>query len=339
MIKIIAECAQGYLSDSADESINLAKWLVRSAKSSGSDAVKFQLILADELCTPDYKYYGLSKKLELGLDGWSEICQLAKNIDIEIIFDIFGIQSFHMAEILGVKEIKLHPTDFRNTKLLEAVSKSKKISKIIAGCGGSLFDEIKSTLSILGNKKEITLLHGFQGYPTPLEQNCLDRIKVLKKISEVSKSNLIIGFADHAEPLSVDATHLATMAIGLGASVIEKHLTLAKCLNLEDNESALSPDELARFVDIIRRVTKSKGNSHQKTSSFDLPQSEVKYREFCTRHVVTTRELKIGDLITENDICLKRSSNKNPITEISQVIGKKLVNKKLCNQALSIKDF
>ena len=68
MIKVIAECAQGYFAESTDKSVDLAKWLVRSAKECGSDAVKFQLIFADELATPDYKYHGLFKKLELGFN-------------------------------------------------------------------------------------------------------------------------------------------------------------------------------------------------------------------------------------------------------------------------------
>tara|TARA_A100001388_G_scaffold277560_1_gene269498 strand:- start:8795 stop:9823 length:1029 start_codon:yes stop_codon:yes gene_type:complete len=339
MVRIIAECAQGYLADNIDESINLAKWLVKSAKYSGADAVKFQLILADELCTPDYKYYALSKKLELGFEGWQSICDLSKNIEIELIFDIFGLQSFQMAEMLEVKEVKLHPTDFRNKILLNAVANSSQITSVIAGCGGSLYEEIKNTLMTLGNNKLITLLHGFQGYPTPLDQNCLDRIKILNKLCEEYGSNIQIGFADHASPISSESTHLAAMAVGLGVKVLEKHITLAKCLKLEDYESALSPDEFQNFVNIIKNINSSRGNAKQSSSLFDLPPSENKYREFCIRHVVTRKDLKIGQVIRESDICLKRSSSKEPITEIKDVIGKKLIKNKSANQFLVQSDF
>ena len=54
---IIAECAQGYAASSLDESLNLAFWLAKSAKAAGANAVKFQLVIAQELATQDYKYF------------------------------------------------------------------------------------------------------------------------------------------------------------------------------------------------------------------------------------------------------------------------------------------
>ena len=323
MVRVIAECAQGYLMPDITDSIQLAKWLVKSSKASGADATKFQLVLADELCTPDYKYYELSKNLELGFNGWKEICQLSKKIGLEMIFDVFGIESLKMAENLGVSEVKLHPTDFRNNLLLEKVSKSKQIKKVIAGCGGSEFSEIKRTLKILGSHKQITLLHGFQGYPTPLEENCLDRIKILLSLAEKMGNHIQIGFADHADPGSYDSTHLASMAVGLGATTLEKHLTLSRCLKLEDHESALSPDELKVFVDIIKRISKSKGKLSQNSPNYNLPPAEIKYREFCIRHVVSKREIKENQIISNEDVCLKRSSSIDPITNLNDVIGKK----------------
>ena len=255
MVRIIAECAQGYLREDKDESIELAKWLVRGAKSSGADCVKFQLVFADELCTPDYKYYELSKKLEIGFDGWLEVYNEAKKQDITLVFDIFGIKSLEVVEKLRVQEIKLHPTDFRNQELLIAVRNSKIINKVIAGCGGSYYQEIKDTLVALGFNKKITLLHGFQGYPTPLEENCLERLKVLNALASEHGENVEIGFADHANPLSKESTHLAAMALGFGAKTLEKHLTLSKSMKLEDHEAALSPDDLEQFVQIIKNIS------------------------------------------------------------------------------------
>ena len=97
---------------SKKESIELAKWLVKGAKFSNSDAVKFQLVIADELATKEYQYYDLFKKLEIGYEGFEEICDLANNLGIEIIFDIFGPLSLEMAENLNIKTINMMPLFF-----------------------------------------------------------------------------------------------------------------------------------------------------------------------------------------------------------------------------------
>ena len=73
MVFIIAECAQGYLMPTKAESIELGIWLVRAAKSSGADAVKFQIIIADELSTEKYEYFDLFKQLEIGFEGFKKI--------------------------------------------------------------------------------------------------------------------------------------------------------------------------------------------------------------------------------------------------------------------------
>ena len=324
MLFIIAECAQGYLMPCKNESVELAKMLVRSAKSAGVDAVKFQLIVADELSTDDYKYFELFKKLEIGYEGFKKVCDLANEINIEVIFDVFGPKSLSIAESLNIKTIKIHPTDFTNFQLLEMVEKSKKIEHIIAGCGGAFLKEINPTLKKLGNKKRITLLHGFQGYPTPLEDNCLDRISHLTKIASNSSGEVLVGFADHCDPDNDDATQIASLAIGFGARVLEKHLTLARCLKLEDSESALSPDEMKEFIKIIRGVSNSFIDRESTSDDFHLPNSELKYRESFARHVVSTKYLSKGHLVTTADICMKRSSSASPILSKEQVLGKTL---------------
>ena len=324
MIYIIAECAQGYLTKNKEESIGLAIWLVRSAKLAGADAIKFQLVLADELSTKEYKYYNLFRKLDLGLDGWQKVCLEAKKNKIDLIFDVFGEESLSMVEKLGVKKIKLHPTDFRNYNLLNRLKNTNFIDHIFAGSGGSLLKEIKETLNILGTTKKITLLHGFQGYPTPLEDNCLDRLRIFESFAKDFGNNLTIGFADHVENQDnnyYQSVHLSAMAIGLGARTIEKHLTLSRCLELEDSESALSPDEMKTFINTIRVLSDSFSDRKISNSDYKLPTSEYNYRQSLSRHIVSKRNLSIGQIISEDDICLKRSNSKNPIYNKVDVIG------------------
>ena len=323
-IYVIAECAQGYAAASYDESIALALLLTRCAKSAGADAVKFQLVIASELATPDYKYYDLFKTLELGFNGWTQVASLAKHLDIDLIFDIFGSSSLQMAESLGSYAVKIHPTDFSNIRLINDVA-SSSILNIIAGCGGASYSEIITTVNSLVNSKSLTLLHGFQGYPTSCADNCLSRLRFLDSFINKSQNPIMLGFADHADPLSPDSTHLAATALGYGVSVFEKHLTIAKCLRLEDHESALSPDEFLNFVNTLRSCSESKSSELVMDTTFEIPHAEKSYRRAVERHVVAANDLCVGQIIAESDVCLKRTATTKPITELQFVIGKTLM--------------
>lgn len=338
-VKIIAECAQGYACPAQVDSMHLAMWLVKAAKCSGADSVKFQLVIADELACPSYKHYNLFKSLELGESVWSRVASVAKSLEIELIFDIFGKESLQIADRLGVKTIKIHPTDFCNVELLRDVSSSESICNVIAGCGGATQEELNSSLNLLKTMKSVTLLLGFQGYPTSRSDNCLIRLKRFAEIAKSFGDHMNIGFADHADPDDSDSTHLAVMALGFGATVIEKHFTLARCLKLEDHESALSPDEFKNFVDVIRACVEAVSDTSISSSSFDLPETEQVYRSIVSRHVVASRDIHVGERLSESDLCLKRSESVSPITELQSVIGKFAIKPISANSPISLEEL
>jgi N,N'-diacetyllegionaminate synthase len=227
-----------------------------------------------------------------------------------------------LAEQLGATAVKIHPTDFTNLELVRRVGAST-IKNVIAGCGGATHSEIEITINELVNTESLTLLHGFQGYPTQLADNCLSRLGFLKSLIDQSSTPIKLGFADHADPESPYSTHLVAASLGYGVSVIEKHLTVAKCLQLEDYESALSPDEFLAFVDIIKHCYEAKSQSLILESSFDLPDSEKAYRQAVSRHVVAKFDLGIHHLVDASDICLKRTASTEFIADPRLVVGKR----------------
>lgn len=319
-MKIIAECAQGYYQKNKTDALFLAKLFVLAAKSACADAVKFQLVIADELCTPDYKHYKLSDCLDIGLSGWAEVVDYAKELDIEIMLDVFGSRSLQICCDLGVKTIKIHPTDFTNLDFLEEVANSSIIETVIAGSGGAKLSEIITATEILCPKKNIVLIHGFQGYPTALRDNSLQRLITLKDIAKNHDGMIQLGFADHADPTSSDATHLAAASISYGVSVFEKHLTLARCMQLEDYEAALDPDSFREYVEIVKRASRSHDQEWSK-GDFKFSESESNYRGFVQRHVITAKALPNGTVISSSDLVLKRSSEQNPVLSKERVIG------------------
>jgi sialic acid synthase SpsE len=311
--KIIAELAQGFEGD-----LIKAKLLVNAAASSGADIAKLQLVYADELATPDYLHYELFKGLEMPDTSWKELFDYSKELNIELNFDIFGTKSLNLCQDIGVKGIKIHGTDITNIGLLNEVSTSN-IKNIYLGAGGSNLKEIELAISILKNKNVILLL-GFQSYPTPNSDNQISRVSYLKKM--LSDDNIEVGFADHANPNTSIA--FAATAIGAGASVIEKHLTLGKIMKMEDHESALNPDEFYNFTNIINECYKAFGTT-MKSNDFNMSDSEKKYRKMIRRHVVSSKNLKKGTILSPEDLILKRSSSNIFIHDLNLLYNKELL--------------
>jgi N,N'-diacetyllegionaminate synthase len=330
-VEIIAELAQGFEGDPKQ-----ALLLMKAAASAGATAVKYQLVFADELATPDYKYYELFKSLEMPDAVWRELSDYANELKIDFQLDIFGARSLNLAEHLNVSAIKLHGTDISNVGLLEEVSKSP-IRKILLGAGGAYFGEIKQAIDIL-EKKEVVILLGFQGYPTANNANQISRIALLKTYFSEKSPNVSIGFADHAAPESTLRYSFATMAIGAGAKVIEKHLTLGRIMKLEDYESALNPDEFFEFSNTLKESALALGASTLR-EDFGMSASENEYRVMIRRHVVSTAKLNIGDKLLPSQVTLKRTSAQVPITELSSVYNKCVISEVEINSPILSKDI
>jgi len=313
-LEIIAELAQGFEGNFAQ-----AKLLIKAAAASGADAAKFQLVYADELATPDYKYYDLFQSLEMKDSDWQELAEYAKELRIQLYLDIFGTKSMKLSEKIGINAIKLHGTDIANKGLLYEVA-SSSINKIILGAGGAHLSEIENALNILDGKQVIILL-GFQGYPTPNETNQIDRIQSLKLFLKSKYNNFTLGFADHADPFSPLRFALAATAIGAGAKIIEKHLTLAKVLKMEDHEAALNPDEFMKFTTYVKECASALGDSWI-CEDFNMSESENSYRSQIRRHAVAAHDIEAGSTIKPSDILLKRTSADEVITDLSLVYEK-----------------
>lgn len=331
-IDVIAEMAQGF-----EGNYTQAKLLIKAAASAGADAAKFQLVYADELATPDYDYYNLFKSLEMKDEEWASLEKFSTENNIKLYLDIFGIKSLSLCEKIGIKAIKLHPTDITNVSLLESVSKSK-IDNIIIGAGGANLDEIEKALTILKNKT-VDLLLGFQSYPTENKDNHICRLKTLENALENKFSNFRMGFADHAQPNDGLKYAIACTAIGAGSKVLEKHLTLGKVMEMEDHESALNPDEFKDFVYIIKECAASFGSVKGISNDFNMSDSEKKYRKVIRRHVVSSKPLEKGHIIKSEDVLLKRTSSRNIIYDLNKVYGKKITLDLDNNSAISEKNI
>lgn len=315
-LNIIAEIAQGF-----EGRPGQARLLMKAAASGGADAAKYQLVYADELATPDYKYYELFKSLEMSDEIWAELASYASELGIELHLDIFGLRSLKLAEKLRVGAIKLHGTDIANIGLLKAVAASK-VKSVLLGAGGAHANEIEQAINIL-SAKEVVVLLGFQGYPTLNETNQIARVRLLVERFTKTYPNVTVGFADHALPDSPLRYALAAGALGAGATVLEKHITLGKVMKLEDHEAALNPDEFFEFCQVARACSEAIGLTSQQ-DDFGMSEAEYAYRKMIRRHVVTGRRLEAGSKISATDVVLKRTSSDDIITDLASIYNKTL---------------
>ena len=330
-IQIIAELAQGF-----EGCPQQARLLMKAAAAAGADVAKYQLVYVDEVATPDYKYYDLLRSLEMADDVWIGLADYARELGIQLNTDIYGTRSLRLAERIGVSAVKLHGTDIANMGLLNEVAGSS-VKKVLLGAGGAYFSELQQAIDILSSK-EIVILLGFQGYPTPIDANQIDRVRLLVERIVKVHSNVTIGFADHAAPSSPLSLALAAVALGAGARVFEKHLTLGEIMKLEDYEAALNPDRFYEFSTALRECADAYGVSTD-DPDFGMSEAENGYRKMIRRHVVTKRALQAGTRIDQGDVLLKRSAAASPLTDLNEAYGATVKRDMAVNEALLPSDL
>jgi N,N'-diacetyllegionaminate synthase len=303
---IIAEMANAH-----EGKIEIAKEITKKAAEAKADAIKFQRFTADELATKGHENYQLYKKLEMTDREWVNLVKFAKGLKLHVFVDVFGLKSARKSTKMGVDGFKIHSSDIGNPVLLDFFSKSNKA--LLISTGGTYPNEIDETVkSIRGVSKEIALMHGFQGYPTKISDMNFNRICLLKK-----KFGLPIGVMDHVDGDLPIAKVIPLIAVGVGARIIEKHITLERSMKGLDYFSSLNPDEFHTMVKFVREAEKSFGKH-----TFDLPNNEISYRHKHKKHLIAKKEIKKGTILKQELFEHRRSTAINSVT-LYEIRGKK----------------
>ena len=213
----------------------------------------------------------------------------------------------------GIDFIKIHPTDMLNPFMLKHVAKEDV--PIILSAGGCTFDEVESALNIVKDNggEVVCIVYGFQNFPTKLEDT---NMLVLKSLKE--RFGLPVGFHDHIDAEDELALYLPLVAVGLGATLIEKHITDDRSKKGFDYHSSLEPHEFKRMVEILRRVEKSMGDG-----KLCLSDAEKNYRERMMKKIVASRTIPKGKVIEMEDITFKRAKGGIYPNEFQKIVGRK----------------
>jgi len=228
---------------------------------------------------------------------------LQRKKKLKVFVDIYGLSSARQISKYAIDGFKIHSSDLTNPQMLEYFSKSKK--SILVSAAGSLTNEIEQALKKLQKiPKEIVLMHGFQGYPTKLEDLNLNRISSLK-----SRFQLPIGISDHIDGESSLAKTIPIIGIGLGARIVEKHITLDRSKQGLDHYSSLNPNEFKEMVYSIRQVEKSLGSS-----DFVLNDNEFQYRLNHKKNPIAKNNIKKGTKLNYKLFEFKRTKAKKSVS-------------------------
>jgi sialic acid synthase SpsE len=160
----------------------------------------------------------------------------------------------------------------------------------------------------------LILTHGFQDFPTAPEDARLGFIPTLDRLFFYP-----VGYQDHTDGRSDFAYTLPLSAIGLGARVIEKHITDDRSREGTDYISALDPGEFAQFVENVNAV--SGVFSGQRPDA--LSEAEEEYRQSMKRRIVAGTDIPVGTTLTEEQITLLRADTGIKANRLDFVLGRK----------------
>lgn len=301
-VLVIAEIGVNHNGD-----ITLAKQLIDAAQVSGADVAKFQIFTAESLVTEtapaaeyqkkniraDVSHYGMLKSLELTEQQFEELVDYCSQVGVEFMASGFSIDDVDVIVRLGARRLKIPSGEITNLPYLRAVARHHLPT--IMSTGMATLNEVSEAIHALTeaglDRRHLTILHCTTDYPTgPSDVN----LRVIPMLHEELK--LPIGYSDHTE-----GTAIAGAAVALGATVIEKHLTLDRELPGPDHKASLEPDRFSEMVAQIRAIEQGLGRSEKYPTL-----AEKKNRLVARKSIVASRAILRGEILGEQNLTMKR---------------------------------
>jgi len=318
--------------------LDLAKQMIDVAVKAGADAVKFQTFAAERLVTrtaqkADYQsrnhkvdesQFDMLKKLELSeadLRGCKTYCDTVGMIFLSTPFDE---QAADLLEKVGVQGFKLSSGDLTNLPLLRHIAAKGK--PMIISTGMANMSEIEDAVTAIqrAGDPELAILHCVSDYPAKASEANLAAMDTISKAF-----GKIAGWSDHTLG---DAISVA--AVARGARLIEKHFTLDVNMEGPDHKASLSPKEFSDLVAKIRRVEVAIGDGVKRPQPSEIPTAAV-----ARRSIVSARDIKTGETISENDLIMKRPGTGLAPKYISWVTGRKAAIDIAADTLISLTDL
>jgi len=290
---------------SFDTGVNLAA----ACMDAGADIIKLQHHLPADEMLPDHPWYDL---MDTDALSYTDLEKLKYNIEIRgkvFLCTPFCTLAADDLEIMDVSAYKTGSGEANNTPFLKHVASKGK--PMIISTGMTTREELIASIDAVRLiNTQIILMNCTSNYPSTPKQTRLHRIDWLR-----STFNAPVGQSDHTPTIST-----ALGAIARGAVAVEKHVTLNKNADGPDHKVSLLPSEFKQMVDMGMEIWE--GLQHQATDMETLVEGEQELRDIANHSVVTLRPIAWGEILTRENIGIKRPGTGKPASRYEQILGK-----------------
>lgn len=301
----------------------LAKKLVDAAKAAGADAVKFQTFKAEEVVTgkgvmaayqkrntgKSESQLAMLRRITLTEKEFGALAAYAKKKGIIFMStSAGGFSSVDVLQEIGVPVFKFGSSDTSNLPLLSYAARYKK--PMLISTGMSDFAEVKEAVTCIrkAGNNNIVVFQCTTDYPAKPEETNLRAMLTMRDALGV-----VVGYSDHTV-----GSEASVIAVTLGASILEKHLTLDNDMPGPDHKASSNPADFAQYVQDVRNVEVILGSA-KKT----IVPSARPYIPLVLKSVVVRGGVRKGEKFTWENLAIKRPAGGLPPKAFFTIVGKR----------------
>ena len=245
--------------------------------------------------------------LELNDEEHFEVYKYAKSLGLDFIETLCAKGCLSLLKLFSPDYLKVASRDLTNLPLLEAMAETKIPIILSTGMAGK--KELDDALEVITRyHNDISILHCVSQYPTQPDNLNLRTISYLKK----NYGQYTIGFSDHTIGISAPV-----VAVGLGAEIIEKHITIDRCMKGTDQAGSLGPDGVNRMIRDIRVAEMWLGEE-----DLYIDNSVAVSKEKLERSIATINEVKTGEILSENNLHMLSPGDGYKWSQLNEVVGR-----------------
>lgn len=247
--------------------------------------------------------------LELSDEEHFEVYKYAKSLGLDFVETLCAKGCLSLLRLFTPDSLKVASRDLTNLPLLEAMAETKIPIILSTGMAGK--KELDNALEVITKyHSNIAILHCVSQYPTEPDNLNLETILYLKE----NYGQYKIGFSDHTIGIVAPV-----VAVGMGAEIIEKHVTIDRRMKGTDQAGSLGPDGVNRMIRDIRVAEHWMGEKN-----LYIEKSVASARMKLERSIASKRALKKGEVISINDLHMLSPGDGYKWSQVSEVVGKKI---------------
>lgn len=301
--------------------VELAKQMIRSAKTAGADCVKFQTFQADRLATtaapkaayqllhtdPGQSQLQMLKTLELSRDDFSQIILTCRQEQVLFLSTPYDFDDVDLLESLDVPAYKIASGQAAEPVFLEHVARKGK--PVILSTGMCTLEEVHRAVDAVRNagNSRLIVLHCTTNYPCDIRDVNLRAMATMR-----DSLGVLVGYSDHTQGLAASPA-----AVAMGACLIERHFTTDKTLPGPDQSTSSDPEEFAAMVRLIRETQQALGSPVKAPTAAEQANIPA-----VRRGVFAATRITAGTLFTPENLAVKRPLAHLSGADLPNVLGR-----------------